>query len=433
MAQAGDHSNESVGVIGLGRIGGAVTRCIAAAGWQVTGYDVRREAAAEFPELGAFAPTPAAVARSASIVFVAVVDEAQLRDVLGGPDGVLAEAHEGLVIVVLSTVSLNAIDDAARLAAAAGVALLDCGVTGGGATAPGQLVALIGGEEAVVARVTPLLETFSKLVLHMGPLGAGMQTKLARNVVTYGGWLVADEAARLIDRLGIDRELFVRAVRESAANVGPSWTWLSDRNFGAAATEDEVNERRLFTAELMRKDLAAAEQLGALNGLDMPVTRMAKLNAERVVGLNGGGGSQGGDEFAIAGTTESEQCEAGARTMETVYGFSVGEERYESSLLSRYTLRHLFAEIWARPRLSIRDRRLMTMGAVAAMGRGELWELQLRGALANGEVTADQAQEMVLHMVHYIGWPRTIAIERAVQKVLAETQSAGGPPAEPAT
>ena len=73
------------------------------------------------------------------------------------------------------------------------------------------------------------------------------------------------------------------------------------------------------------------------------------------------------------------------------------------------------------------------MGAVAAMGRGELWELQLRGALANGEVTADQAQEMVLHMVHYIGWPRTIAIERAVQKVLAETQSAGGPPAEPAT
>jgi 3-hydroxyisobutyrate dehydrogenase-like beta-hydroxyacid dehydrogenase/alkylhydroperoxidase/carboxymuconolactone decarboxylase family protein YurZ len=433
MAEAGEHSNESVGVIGLGRIGGAVTRCIAAAGWQVTGYDVRGEAEAELPELRAFVPTPAAVARSASIVFVAVVDEAQLRDVLGGPDGLLAGAHEELLIVVLSTVSLNAIDDAARLAAAAGVALLDCGVTGGGAASPGQLVALIGGEQALVARVTPLVETFSKLVLHMGPLGAGMQTKLARNVVTYGGWLVADEAARLIDRLGIDRELFVRAVRESAENVGPSWAWLSDRTFGAAATEEELNARRLFTAELMRKDLAAAEQLGALNGLDMPVTRMAKVNAGRVVGLSGGGGSENADEFAIAGATESEQCKAGARTMETVYGFSVDEERYESSLLSRYTLRHLFAEIWARPKLSIRDRRLLTMGAVAAMGRGELWELQLRGALANGEVTVDQVQEMVLHMVHYIGWPRTIAIERAVQKVLAEMESAPGVLDEPAT
>jgi alkylhydroperoxidase/carboxymuconolactone decarboxylase family protein YurZ len=75
----------------------------------------------------------------------------------------------------------------------------------------------------------------------------------------------------------------------------------------------------------------------------------------------------------------------------------------------------------------------MTMGAVAAMGRGELWELQLRGALANGEVTVDQLQEMVLHMVHYIGWPRTIAIERAVQKVLAETDSAGDAIDEPPT
>jgi 3-hydroxyisobutyrate dehydrogenase-like beta-hydroxyacid dehydrogenase/alkylhydroperoxidase/carboxymuconolactone decarboxylase family protein YurZ len=433
MAEPGGHSNESVGVIGLGRIGGAVSRCIAAAGWQVTGYDVRAEAAAEIPELHAFAPTPSAVARSASIVFVAVVDEAQLRDVLDGPDGLLSGAHEELLIVVLSTVSLHSIDEAARLAAAAGVQLIDCGVTGGGATSPGQLVALIGGEEGVVARVTPLVETFSKLVLHMGPLGAGMQTKLARNVVTYGGWLVAEEAARLIDRLGIDRELFVRAIRESAENVGPSWAWLSDRTFGAAATEDELTERRLFTAELMRKDLAAAELLGALNGLDMPVTRLAKVNAARVVGLNGGGEPQADDEFAIAGATESEQCEAGARTMETVYGFSVGEERYRSSLLSRYTLRHLFAEIWARPKLSIRDRRLMTMGAVAAMGRGELWELQLRGALANGEVTVDQLQEMVLHMVHYIGWPRTIAIERAVQKVLAETDSAGDAIDEPPT
>jgi 4-carboxymuconolactone decarboxylase len=105
--------------------------------------------------------------------------------------------------------------------------------------------------------------------------------------------------------------------------------------------------------------------------------------------------------------------------MEEVYGFGIDDEVYERSLLARQTLEHLFAAVWARPALSIRDRRLLTMGAVAALGLGELWELQLRAALRNAEVSAEQMQEMVLHLAHYIGWPRTIAIEQSVQRIIA--------------
>jgi 4-carboxymuconolactone decarboxylase len=145
----------------------------------------------------------------------------------------------------------------------------------------------------------------------------------------------------------------------------------------------------------------------------MPVARLAGAAAEAIVGI---------ERPAPPATPEDpgEQRARGEETMQAVYGFSVPEERYEASLLARTTVHHLFAEIWARPALSIRDRRLLTMGAVAALGNGELWELQLKAAHANGEVTLEQMQEMVLHMAHYIGWPRTIAIEQAVQRLLAE-------------
>jgi alkylhydroperoxidase/carboxymuconolactone decarboxylase family protein YurZ len=282
---------------------------------------------------------------------------------------------------------------------------------------------MVGGPPAVVTRITPVLQAFSKRVLHMGPLGCGMQAKLARNLLTYGVWMVADEAARLADQAGVDREQFVEAIRESEPNVAPSWVWLAEQ---PSAVADDDAARRETVAGLMRKDLAAAEQLGGAIGVETPIARLTRAAADRIVGRRRDDAEAQPDALPSL----AELRELGAATMEQVYGFSVDEERLDASLIARYTLEHLFPRVWARPGLSIRDRRLLTMGAVAALGCGELWELQLRQALRNGEVTVEQMQEMVLHMAHYIGWPRSIAIEQAVQRVIADPDATPQPVAD---
>ncbi|MFA5494627.1 MAG: carboxymuconolactone decarboxylase family protein [Porticoccaceae bacterium] len=78
------------------------------------------------------------------------------------------------------------------------------------------------------------------------------------------------------------------------------------------------------------------------------------------------------------------------------------------------TIRHLFADIWGRPGLSIRDRRLLVIGATTMLGRADLLEVQLRGGILNGEFTDEELDEMVLHMAFYAGWGNTTALNRAV-------------------
>jgi len=68
------------------------------------------------------------------------------------------------------------------------------------------------------------------------------------------------------------------------------------------------------------------------------------------------------------------------------------------------TVGHLFGEIWSRPHLSLRDRRLLILGATAALGRKDLVEIQMRGALANGEFSDAELDEAALMLAFYVGW-----------------------------
>lgn len=86
------------------------------------------------------------------------------------------------------------------------------------------------------------------------------------------------------------------------------------------------------------------------------------------------------------------------------------------------TIDHLFGEIWSRTgegALSIRDRRLMILGAVAALGEGGIAEIQMRAALANEELTPAQLRESLLFLVHYVGYPRASTLQAALKRALA--------------
>ena len=83
-------------------------------------------------------------------------------------------------------------------------------------------------------------------------------------------------------------------------------------------------------------------------------------------------------------------------------------------------IEQLFAEVWTRPGLSQKDRRLITMGAIAALGEPDTFCIQVKAGVKNGEFTPDEAREMIIHLVQYVGYPRAAALVGRVEKTLAE-------------
>ncbi len=87
-------------------------------------------------------------------------------------------------------------------------------------------------------------------------------------------------------------------------------------------------------------------------------------------------------------------------------------------------LEQLFAEVWTRPALSQRDRRLVTMGVIAALGERDTFGVQLRAALKNEELTPEQCREMLIHLAQYAGYPRAAGLVGEVEKAIAEAAKA---------
>src|ERR1700759_471215 len=120
-------------------------------------------------------------------------------------------------------------------------------------------------------------------------------------------------------------------------------------------------------------------------------------------------------------STEDDRIAKGLAVMDEVYGQGFSATMPPPAHpLTEETIAHLFGEIWSRPGLSIRDRRLLVMGATASMGRGDLLEVQIRGALANGELPEEQLPEAVLHLSFYVGIGNAGPIQQAVLRALAD-------------
>lgn len=87
-------------------------------------------------------------------------------------------------------------------------------------------------------------------------------------------------------------------------------------------------------------------------------------------------------------------------------------------------LEQLFGEIWTRPALSQRDRRLLVMGAIAALGERDAFGIQVQSALENGELTAEQCREVVIHLAQYAGYPRVSSLVGLVERIIGEVGAA---------
>lgn len=273
------------GVVGLGQMGGGAAICLARAGRPLTVFDVDPKAALRWED-GQLVPPVASscaeVARNADVVIVLVVNAEQVWSVLNGPDGLLAGAAPGLVIVIGSTIALEELDRMREAGAAAGVTIVDCGVT----SPPGghgrkRIVGMVGAEPDVFERIREVLEDFTQAALLMGGPGAGMRTKVIRNMMYYATWAAAAEAKALAERAGVDIGKMATINQLSEADASGTTLWLK-----SWAARDSIpggkDASHAHIQGVMLKDIAAADALAAEYDLELPLIALMRDTADEV-------------------------------------------------------------------------------------------------------------------------------------------------------
>ena len=238
------------------------------------------------------ASSPAAAAQQAEVLLLCVSDDQAAEAVLLGepadqppsPAATAAAMHglqPGSLVVDCSTISPATSRRLAAALAERQVSYLDAPVTGGteGARA-GRLSVLVGGDAADLERARPLLEVLGNRITHFGPVGAGQEAKAVNQVLVAGSYAAVAEALALAERLELDRNQVVEALKGGAAG---SWA-LEHRS--AAMVNDHYPLG--FKLALHRKDLAIALEAAAAAALELPVSRLvAAMEDELMAGGHG--------------------------------------------------------------------------------------------------------------------------------------------------
>ena len=253
-----------VGFIGLGLMGRPMAANLLKAGYDVTVWNRTGSRADELVAQGAKrATTPRAVAAASEVVFTIVSDPPALESVLWGDDGVFTGLRRGSVLVDSSTVSPALERRAAAAAAAQGAEFLEAPVTGGTWGAEkGELVFMVGGEAATLARVEPVLGAMGKKWFHLGPHGAGQTVKLAMNLLLALEVEAFAEALALVTRAGLAGEKLFEVMQTSMGRSG-----LLDIK-GPMMLKREYKPS--FPLRLMHKDMGLALDLANQLGVPLP-------------------------------------------------------------------------------------------------------------------------------------------------------------------
>lgn len=213
----------SLAWIGTGIMGRSMCGHLLDQGFPVTVHSRTREKATSLLERGArWADTPGLAARDADVVFTMVGFPSDVRQVYFGDDGVVAAARRDAVLVDMTTTEPTLAIEIAQAAAARGVSSVDAPVSGGDVGArKATLSIMVGGADAAVARVRPLLELMGKNIVHQGGPGAGQHAKMCNQVVIAGTMIGVCESLLYGTRAGLDLETMLSSIRSGAAGC---WT-----------------------------------------------------------------------------------------------------------------------------------------------------------------------------------------------------------------
>jgi 3-hydroxyisobutyrate dehydrogenase len=206
---------DRVGIIGAGNMGGRMGRRVAAAGDPIAAYDVD---AATLERSGlAPAASVAELVGGVDVVLLSLPDSTVIEPVVLGEDGVLAHAREGQVVVDLSTAAPESTLRIHSALAERGVAFLDAGISGGAKGAEeGTLTVMVGGEEAALDRVRPVLERFASRIVRMGGPSTGHVAKVLNNYLNGLALSATAEVMLAARRSGLDLERLLEVLNSSS-------------------------------------------------------------------------------------------------------------------------------------------------------------------------------------------------------------------------
>ncbi|MEQ1700779.1 MAG: NAD(P)-dependent oxidoreductase [Ilumatobacteraceae bacterium] len=273
----------TVAFIGLGVMGTPMARHLAAAGHQVTVYNRTPEKALAWVALygNRAAPTPREAAEGAEFVFLCVGNDNDVRDVVYGPDGALAGAGAGAVLVDHTTASSEVAKELAEAAAEFGVGFVDAPVSGGQAGAEnGQLTIMCGADDdAFYELAKPVMGSYAKASALMGPAGSGQKTKMVNQILIAGIVQGLAEGLNFAVKAGLDPEQVTEVIKYGAAQ---SWQL---ENRGRTMVRDEFDFG--FAVEWMRKDLGIVLDEANRNGARLPVTALIDQFYAQIVARGG--------------------------------------------------------------------------------------------------------------------------------------------------
>ena len=263
-----------VGFIGLGQMGGAMASHLVDTDGGLVVCDVRPEAADALVEAGAtFTSSVSEVAAVSSVISVMVLDDDQVRSVVGE---ILPAAAPGTVVAIHSTIRPETAVELAEAAAASGIDVVDAPVSGGfmGAGA-GTLAVLVGGTAEAVEKCRPVFDGWAEMIVHFGPVGAGTKAKLARNLMHFTAFTAALEASRLAEAAGIDLQKLGQLVRYTDTVTGGPGAIMVRDTTAPIPDGDFFLDIMRHTRTLGEKDLSLALEFGREVGVELPLGEVA--------------------------------------------------------------------------------------------------------------------------------------------------------------
>jgi 3-hydroxyisobutyrate dehydrogenase/2-hydroxy-3-oxopropionate reductase len=253
-------TKERVGIIGAGRMGLAMLKHLIKNGYVVTACDISADALANARAAGAAtADTPAALAKACDFIILGVGYTDEVRAVVFGDGGLIANLPKGAIIAVSSTTSPYVVQEIDAAAKPKGIGVLDAPICRGRFAADaGTLLAMVGGAPDVVERGRAVYSCFCSDYAHLGDVGHGQVGKTMNNLLLWISAVGLIEAGRLAETTGIDLVKLRDALMMSSGN------------------SDALKEWDMISFTWALKDMQVVAEMTDKAGLSLPVTGAVK-------------------------------------------------------------------------------------------------------------------------------------------------------------
>lgn len=267
-------AKERIGFIGLGVMGGAMAGHIAGAGYELSVYDISRNASEEVvashPEVRIM-QSPAEVAEASDIVITMLPSGKYVQDTAIGDKGLISGFRPGSILLDTSSCEPWLTTETAGILAGAEIDMVDAPVSGAQVGArKAELVFMVGGDNKSVSRVSPLLDIMGKKTFHLGPVGSGHAMKCINNLITSITFLATSEGLAIGKAFGLNPD-----VMTDVLNVSTGESWISRTHIKQRITSRKFDDP--FKLGLMVKDIGIAVTLAS--EMNLPV-RLSDMNRE---------------------------------------------------------------------------------------------------------------------------------------------------------